>query len=328
MRKTTVKNRAFSALLTAITALSVSCQTLRIEDGLGQAFASPEAAGQSLVAALKSSDNETAARILGPGSEAVLTSGDPVMDENQLDRFVALYEQQNTWIAWNDDVAVLEIGDDHWPFPIPLINRESGWFDRKTVWRFDIAQGIQELLNRRIGKNELSTIQACLAFVDAEREYYRRNPQNHSTPEYASLILSSKNLKDGLYWPTAEDEAPSPLGPIYAAARSRGYKPTQKGGKPFGGYFYRILLRQGASAPGGALDYIEGDAMTEGFGLLAYPAGYGTSGVMSFLVNHIGLVYEKDLGPETEKKVASMESFAPDGSWALVPAQALVLPSD
>jgi len=328
MRKTTMENRVLFSLLAASAALLTSCQTLGIEDGLGQAFSSPEAAGQSLVAALKSNDNETAVRILGPGSDAVLSSGDPVMDKNQRDRFVALYEQKNIWIAWNEGVAVLEIGDDNWPFPIPLVDRENGWFDRKKDWRFDTPEGIQEILNRRIGKNELNTIQACLAFVDAEREYYWRNPQNHSAPEYARFILSSKGQRDGLYWPTAEDEAPSPLGPIYAAARSRGYSPTQKGGKPFEGYFYRILLTQGTSAPGGALDYIDGDAMTGGFALLAYPAGYGTSGVMSFVVNQVGLVYQKDLGPETDKKAVSVESFDPDESWALVPAQALVLPSD
>ena len=321
-------NRAYFALLTATAGLLASCQTLGVEDGLGQAFPSPEAAGQSLVAALRSNDQETAARILGPGSDAVMSSGDPVMDKNQLDRFVALYERKNTWIAWSEGVAVLEIGDDNWPFPIPLVNRENGWFDGKPDWRFDTPEGLEEILNRRIGKNELSTIQACLAFVDAEREYYRRNPENRSNPEYARFILSSKGQKDGLYWPTAEGDVSSPLGPIYAEARSSGYSPTQKGGKPFEGYFYRILLMQGANAPGGELDYVEGDAMTGGFGLLAYPAGYGTSGVMSFLVNQMGGVYEKDLGPETEEKVASMQSFDPDESWALVPAQALALPSD
>ncbi|HIL01204.1 MAG TPA: DUF2950 domain-containing protein [Myxococcales bacterium] len=328
MRKNTMDLRALPFLLIASAILLTACQTLGLKGGLGQAFPSPEAAGEPLVAALKNDDNETAVKILGPGSEALLTSGDPVMDKNQQDRFVGLYEQQNAWIAWSEGVAVLEIGEDNWPFPIPLVRQGNGWLDNKTGWRFDTPEGIQEILNRRIGKNELSTIQACLAFVDAEREYYRINPQNRSTPEYARFILSSEGSKDGLYWPTSEGEALSPLGPLYAAARSQGYSPTQGGGKPFGGYFYRILPAQGPSAPGGALDYIEKGAMTGGFALLAFPAGYGTSGVMSFLVNQIGLVYEKDLGPETAKTVSAIETFNPDESWDLVPAQALVLPAD
>jgi hypothetical protein len=328
MREKSMVFRKLPLLLLVSATLLASCQTLGIRDGLGRAFPNPQAAGDSLVIALKNGDNETAVQILGPGSEPLLASGDPVMDENLRDRFVTLYQKSNEWIPWSEDVAVLEIGEDAWPFPIPVVYQGNGWSDRETGWRFDTSEGIQEILNRRIGKNELSTIQSCLAFVDAQREYYRLNPQNHSTPEYARFFLSSEGKKNGLYWPTSANEAPSPLGPLYAAARSQGYSPIQGGAEPFEGYFYRILRAQGPSAPGGAHDYIEEGAMTEGFALLAFPAGYGTSGVMSFLVNQIGLVYEKDLGPETEKTVTTIEKFNPDESWDLVPAQALVLPVD
>ena len=316
--------RVASWLVVATTcALPLSCATLWSDAGDGQLFASPAAAGNALVAALERRDEDALERILGHGSKALLTSGDPVMDQNQHELFVRKYEAQHAWITWADGVAVLEIGHDAWPFPIPLVEEKIDWLGHESGWRFDTPEGAGELLNRRIGRNELHTIQACLAFVDAEREYYQRNPPQRAVREYARFILSSPGEKDGLYWPTSADETPSPIGTLYAAAQDAGYSPTQGGGKPYEGYFYRVLHAQGPNAPGGAYDYIEDGAMTGGFALIASPASYGASGIMTFLVNQLGLVYEKDLGAEI---AGAIETFDPDDSWAPVPADALALP--
>ena len=296
----------------------VSCRTV-LGIGEGEAFATPEAAGNALAGALRAGDPEAIKRVLGDAADPLLSSGDPVVDAQQRQRFERLYEEQSVWSSWGEGMAVLEIGANQWPFPIPLLDGDRGW-------RFDTAVGTEEILNRQVGRNELNTLQACLAFVDAQRDYRALNPQGAAAPEYARFILSEEGKKDGLYWPTAPGEAASPLGPIYAAARSAGYSPTRGGGKPFQGYLFRILDGQGPAAPGGAYDYMEGDTMQKGFALLAWPAKYGSSGVMTFLVNQLGLIYEKDLGPETGKLAGSIELFDPDGSWSIVPSDDLVLP--
>ena len=195
----------------------------------------------------------------------------------------------------------------------------------QSGWRFDTSEGAEEILNRRIGRNELDAIQACLAFVDAERDYYQRNPRKQSRPEYARFLLSSKGQRDGLYWQSSSSEAPSPLGAIYAQARSDGYSPEQGAGRPYHGYLYRVLHAQGPNAPGGARNYIKADAMTGGFALIASPAEYMSSGVMTFVVNQTGLVYQKDLGPDTENLAADIQMFNPDATWALVSTSALRL---
>ncbi len=310
---------ALRSLLAALPAVVISCHTLSSDSDAPRAFASPQAAGDALAQALKTDDRSDLTAILGQGAESLLSSGDPVDDQAQRERFEAAYELKHAWTHWNKGGAVLEIGKDAWPFPIPLVEGSRGW-------HFDLQQGADEILDRRVGRNELYTIQACLAFVDAEREYFERNPRGIARPEYARYILSREGEKDGLYWKTSEGEAPSPLGPIYAAARSQGYSPTRGGGKPFHGYMYRVLHAQGASAPGGAYDYIQDGEMTGGFGLLAWPAKYDASGVMTFLVNHIGVVYEKDLGPQTEEIVTTLTVFNPDDTWDLVSESARVLP--
>jgi hypothetical protein len=296
----------------------LSCRTV-LGIGEGEAFATPEAAGNALAGALRQGDPEAIKRVLGDAADPLVSSGDPVVDEQQRQRFIRLYDEQYAWISWGEGMAVLEIGADQWPFPIPLLDGNRGW-------RFDTAVGTEEILNRQVGRNELNTLQACLAFVDAQRDYRALDPQDSAAPGYARFILSEEGKKDGLYWPTAPDEAPSPLGPVYAAARSAGYSPTRGGGKPFQGYLFRILDGQGAAAPGGAYDYLEGDAMLRGFALLAWPAKYGSSGVMTFQVNQLGLIYEKDLGPETGEAATSIELFNPDESWSIVPADDLATP--
>ncbi|MFP8878565.1 MAG: DUF2950 domain-containing protein [Myxococcota bacterium] len=310
---------AIFSLLAAVLTILTSCQTPAPKTDEAHAFANPEAAGDALVAALTTDDKQVLAGILGKGSKALLNSGDPVDDQSQREAFVAAYELEHKWTSSGTAEQILEIGNNGWPFPIPLVEHKDGW-------RFDAEQGADEILNRRIGRNELDTIQACLAFVDSEREYYQRSPQWLATPQYARFIVSREGERDGLYWKTSADEAPSPLGPAYAAAKSAGYSPVQGGGKPFHGYLYRVLDSQGASAPGGAYDYIQGDKMTRGFALVAWPAKYGASGIMTFVVNHSGVVYQTDLGPDTKKVVSTLTVFNPDDSWDVVSAKARALP--
>jgi hypothetical protein len=277
----------------------------------GRHFASPEEAAQAIVAAAKAADSKELLAIFGPDAKRLLNSGDEVADRNAREHFVARYEEANKIDAQGDTKAVLIVGKDDWPFPIPMVKEEGGW-------RFDIDAGEEEIISRRIGQNELSTIQVCLAFVDAQREYYTRNPEKSALLHYANHFLSSKGKRDGLYWETREDEEPSPLGPLIASARSEGYKQGKAGHTPYHGYLFKILTSQGANASGGAYDYMAKGKMIGGFALLASPAEYGVSGVMTFLVNHDGVVYQKDLGPKTAAEAAKITSFNPDSSWEKV----------
>ena len=278
-------------------------------------FASPEEAAQALVVAAKANDKAALLAILGSDAEGIVESGDPVADREAAERFVTAYETKHVLAKAGDAIAVLEVGADRWPLPIPLVKDASGW-------RFDGEAGETEIVARRIGRNELSAIQACLAFVDAEREYYERNPEKSGLLHYARRFTSSAGKRDGLYYPTEEDEEPSPLGPLFDAANVEGYA-LGKGGPPapYHGYRYRILEGQGPKAPGGAYGYVVGDKMVGGYALVAYPASYGVSGIMTFLVNHDGVVYQKDLGPETEAKAKAMTVFDLDADTERVPDQ-------
>jgi hypothetical protein len=248
--------------------------------------------------------------ILGSDAKPLLDSGDPVADENARTRFLELYDQKHE-LQPNGDTTILQVGNDPWPFPIPIVHGSDGW-------GFDTAAGQEEIINRRIGNNEMSAIQASLAYTDAQREYYQRAPDGEPL-HYAQKFASSPGKRDGLYWQTTEDEDPSPLGALFASARSEGY--TAKGkakGEPFHGYHFRILTAQGADAAGGAYNYVVRGKMMGGFGLVAYPATYGVSGVMTFLVNHDGVVFQKDLGPTTATVAAAIKNFNPDGTWKRV----------
>ena len=279
-------------------------------------FETPDAAGTALLDAAKAKKLAGLVAIFGPGSEDILTSGDPVGEETTRQRFIAAYEAKHTWTEAPGDTQVLTVGELDWPLPIPLVHTEKGW-------RFDTARGREEILDRRVGRNELSAIQSCLALVDAEREYYAEKPTD-GPPQYAQRIASSEGKKDGLYWPVVEGEKESPLGPIFAQARAEGYTPGEGERAPYHGYLYKILTEQGDAASGGAKSYIQDGAMTGGFALIAWPAKYGSSGVMTFLVNETGVVYEKNLGPETATKAAEIKAFDPDVSWDVVSEAALV----
>jgi len=273
-----------------------------------QTFASPEAGVQALIDAAKNNDTKTMLTILGPEARAYLNTGDAVSDRASLARFVQAYEEAHALVPSGDTKVSLQIGNDEWPFPVPLVKDN-------TSWRFDSKEGKEEILNRRIGRNELDVIQVCLAYVDAQREYYMSNPQHVALLHYAAKFRSTPGKRDGLYWETKADEPPSPLGPLVAQARKEGYK--REAGKPtaYHGYYYKILTAQGPNAPDGAYDYMVRGKMIGGFALVAYPAQYGSSGIMTFIVNYDGVVYQKDLGPQTTTQAQSITKFDPDETW-------------
>jgi len=302
MRQIKLFLRAMLLLVAAASALAAA--------GAGQkSFATPEEAAQQLATAARSGDSKALVDILGADARAIITSGDPVDDRNSRERFAKAYDEANKLERSGDAMAVLSVGKDAWPFPIPIVKDAAGW-------RFDTKQGKDEILNRRIGRNERHAILAALAYVDAQREYYARNPQGDKLPQYAQKFLSASGKRDGLYWRARAAEQPSPLGPVFAAARAEGYGKDSSGKPyPYHGYFYRILKGQGPEAPGGAYDYVAQGRMIGGFALIATPAEYGNSGIMTFIVNHVGAVYEKDLGPESARIARTISTFNPDKTW-------------
>jgi hypothetical protein len=273
-------------------------------------FNTAEEAVDALVGAARAGDAKAIVAVFGPDGEAIVSSGDPVADRNTRENFVAAYDAKHRVEFEGDGTQTLIIGDDNWPFPIPLVKNAGRW-------QFDATRGLDEILRRRIGKNELSVIQVAKAYVDAQNEYAALDPAGLGQGVYAQRIVSRPGKKDGLYWPAVEGESSSPLGEFAAQASAEGYK-AGKRPIPYHGYYYRILTRQGASAPGGAYDYLVKGKMKGGFALVAFPAEYGNSGIMTFMVNHDGTVFQKDLGPKTAKLALRIDSFAPDQTWATV----------
>jgi Protein of unknown function (DUF2950) len=271
-------------------------------------FKTPDEAVTALIGAAKAVDRAGLTRVLGPGSTEIVSSGDPVADAAARQRVLAAYDAKHQVVMEGADKAALVIGNEDWPFPIPLVRKDGSW-------RFDTAAGREEILFRRIGGNELSAIQACLAYVDAQQEYAEKGVAGNGV--YAQRIVSQPGKKDGLYWPAQAREDESPLGELAAGAATEGYRFGQQR-IPYHGYYYRVLTRQGPSAPGGALDYVVRGRMIGGYALVAYPAQYGNSGVMTFVVNHRGTVFEKDLGANTARFVAGMTAFNPDSTWQRV----------
>jgi len=278
-----------------------------------QQFDSAEDAVTALVTAAKEHHKSAINRILGPKGQKVISSGDKVADNRAREDFAAAYDKKHTIETEGDDKATLVIGDNDWPFPIPIVRKDE-------KWTFDTEAGLDEILRRRIGRNELSAIQVSLAYVQAQNEYASLDPEKAGPHVYAQRIVSREGKKDGLYWPTTDGEEPSPLGDLAAKASAEGYKASGKA-KPYHGYYYRILKRQGSSAAGGAYDYVVNGKMIGGFALIAYPAQYGNSGIMTFMVNQDGTVFQKDLGERTEKIARKIETFDPDAEWKKVDAQ-------
>lgn len=272
-------------------------------------FSSPEQAVQALVDSLKNNDKARLRDVLGSSGGILISTGDPVIDRRHREIFLAAYGDMHRFDQRGKNTAILVIGKNDWPFPIPLVLKDKRW-------RFDTAAGKQEILDRWIGRNELETIQTCLAIVDAQREYAMGNDAGNDFHEYAVKFASDPGKKNGLYWKTEAGEPPSPLGELVARAKAEGYSKKKSGGPiPYHGYFYRILTRQGKHAAGGAYDYMVRGHMIGGFAVVAYPASYGNSGVMTFIVNHDGVVYQKDLGRDTAAAAGKMDSFDPGPGW-------------
>jgi hypothetical protein len=286
--------------------------------GRGQAFASPQEGANALIGALRPLDTEKLRAILGRESDEIISSGDEVADRNAAAEFVDLYERHHNIIV-EDETATLVVGEEAWPMPIPLVR--SG-----KAWRFDTEAGKDEILARRIGRNELFAIEACRAIVDAQREFAALNSGGKGgEPVYAQKFASDPGQHNGLYWETKEGEPESPLGPKIVEAVAEGYstqRAPDQGPRPFHGYCYRMLTAQGPSAAGGARSYLVNGRMTGGFGVVAWPVEYGNSGIMTFIVNGQGVVYQKDLGEKTERRATEMDAFDPDASWEIVPASA------
>jgi hypothetical protein len=273
-------------------------------------FETADAAAKALADAARANDIRRVGIILGLFGRNIVTSGDDVADANARAKFVAAYDAANRIVPDGDDKATLEIGKDNFPFPVPLVKDRDGW-------RFDTLAGQYEILARRIGANELNAIQVCLAYVEAQREYARLDPEKNGSPVYAQRVVSQPDKRDGLYWPPAEGAPTSPLGEFLAAAARDGYRPGQSR-IPYHGYYYRILRGQGPTAPGGAYNYVVRGKMIGGFALVAYPAAYRNSGVMTFVINHEGAVFQKDLGVGTPGIAGGMSSFNPDNTWKKV----------
>ncbi len=312
-----INRLGFAMVIVSTIVIIVSYQGATGADLKQKMFKSPDEAVKALIESIRAKDKEELLAIFGSSGKEIISSGDEVADREIGERFVKAYEEANKVVSESDTKMVLHVGKQDYPFPIPIVKKGE-------VWLFDTQAGKEEILNRRIGRNELSTIQVCLAYVDAQREYARRS-QGGGLMEYAQRFASSPGKRDGLYWEAKEGEGPSPFGPLVAEAVKEGYKKREDGKQaqgqtltPYHGYYYKILKAQGKDAAGGEYDYVVKGKMIGGFALVAYPAEYGVSGVMTFVVNHDGVVYEKDLGKATEKLAGTMKKFNPDKTWKRV----------
>jgi hypothetical protein len=267
-------------------------------------FSSAEDASQALVTASQSNDEKAMLAILGPEGKQIVSSGDDIEDADSRANFVQKYQEMHRLVREPDGTTTLYIGAKNWPTPIPLVNKNNSWY-------FDTEAGKREILYRRVGRNEMSTIRVCQELVAAEQEY--KSTQRN---EYAQTIFSAEGQHNGLYWKAASGEPESPIGPLVASAVAEGYPKAQNGAPtPYRGYYYRILKLQGKDAPGGAKSYVVNGKMTQGFAFVAYPAEYRSSGVMTFIVGEDGVVLQKDLGKKTEVLAKSMKAYNPGSSW-------------
>ncbi len=276
-------------------------------------YASPDQAVEALVEAVRSDDAARILVVLGQDAIDLVESGDPVADKNERAAFVRSFETRHA-LNVSGDTATLTIGEDDWTLPFPLRHTAGGW-------QFDVAAGADEILDRRIGANELVAQQVAFAYVAAQNEYAMSWHDGHHLHAYAARLTSTPGHQDGLYWPSAEGQPASPFAKLMAEAEEAGYQPRLPGEQrqPYFGYFYRVLKGQGPHAPGGAYDYMVKDTMLGGFALIAYPASYGVSGVKSFIINQDGVLYEKDLGVNSDRIAAGISRFDPDKSWQKVP---------
>lgn len=282
-----------------------------------RSFASPEEAIKALQVATKAEDKATLRAMFGPQFDDLVT-GDDVQDANNAQRFATVMAQGCQPVKSGEDRITLEIGTNNWPMAIPLVKADG-------QWHFDTAAGKEELINRHIGKDELHAIGVCRAYVAAQRQYASANPDASGGAKYAQKFKSTPGKKDGLYWPAAENEPASPFGPLVAEAHAEGYGKTRgMGPKPFHGYYFRILTRQGKAAPGGKMNYLNHVNLTAGFALVAYPEHWDQSGIMTFTVNQDGKVFQRNLGENTLRIAPAMKEYNPDNQWALVPDEGVL----
>ena len=290
-------------------ALSLGCSsapTFAQEPGQ-RTFASTEDAGRALFDAMKAQDGRAPLSILGRAGKEVLSSGDPTEDSDARAGFIVKYQEMHRFVTEPGGTVTLVVGAENWPFPIPLVNHHGTWY-------FDTDAGKDEIVFRRIGKNELAAMDACRELVEAQKQYFARPPVDQPK-QFAQKLVSDEGRHNGLYWHGADDEFDSPINPLIAYARQN--LPTDQVGKhvPFNGYMFRILISQGPHAPGGAKNYIVDAKMTTGFAFVAYPVEYHSSGLMTFIVDAFGTIYEKDLGPGTTKIAQAMTEYDPDSTW-------------
>lgn len=300
--------RTFLALSTA----AVAVPNLSAAQ-VAKVFATPEQAVAALDQAVSTTNRVALELLFGSASQALINP-DVVQGDTELADFSAAFRSSNRLVPETDARMILEIGESAWPFPIPLVKVSDGW-------QFDTESGLEELLNRRVGRNELDVLRVLRAFVEAQREYASRDRDGDDVREYAQRLSSQPGLTDGLYWPFRLNGEVSPLGPLVAHAWSEGYtgraEGTDPGPRPFHGYLFKPLLRQGKHAPGGKYDYVINGNMIGGFALIAWPAQYGDSGIMTFLVNQQGRVYQKDLGEDTDRIARKLKSYNPDSTWQI-----------
>ncbi|MGC2424350.1 MAG: DUF2950 domain-containing protein [Nitrospirota bacterium] len=303
-----------AALLAVITTLGVTLNASEAGAGSQRYFSSPDEALKALVKAVKSNDTADLDQIFGPARKEII-SDDEVQNAAALKAFAKHLSEKADLVKENDSTVVLHIGNENWPFPIPIVKKDNQWF-------FDTNAGKEEILNRRIGENELTTILVCRTYVKAQREYALKDWDNTGVLAYAQKLRSDPGRKNGLYWRARPGEKVSPFGELVAQAWKEGYKKEKAAFKeestPFHGYYFRILTKQGENAPGGKYDYVINGNMVAGFAMVAFPSSWGRSGVMTFIVNQQGKVYQKNLGPETNKVAQDMESFNPDETWTPV----------
>jgi len=299
---------ASAAVVVGLVVVSLLSLAVSAQEGSQKVFTSPEEAMKAFADSVRAGDTKGMMAILGPEGEDIISSGDPVADKDVQERFMREYQEKVDIVKEKEDRASVIMGNDNWPFPIPIMKTAGGWV-------FDTKAGREEVLNRRIGRNELDTIQVCQAYVEAQREYASTDRDQDLVIQYAQQVFSDPGKRNGLYWEVAEGEPPSPFGPLVAEAADEGYRRAGDKPVPYQGYYFRILKGQGQNAPGGAYGYVIHGHMVAGFALVAWPAEYGVSGVMTFLVNQNGIVFEKDLGPMTGEIVKTMKLYNPDQTW-------------
>jgi len=300
---------AMLVLLTALFSLSTTAASPGQKTIKPQTFPTPEAAVNALVDAARRDSDRDLIKIYGSAGEDLVNSGDAVQDAKRRAGWIKEYDVAHAIVLKYPDEAELVMGKDHWPFPVPIVKVGKRWV-------LDAEAGREEILNRRIGDNELNTMKVLQAYVEAQREYYAVDYDQDEVMEYAQRVVSTEGRRDGLYWKTGEDDDPSPMGPLMADATGEGYAAESLKTTPYHGYQFRVLKAQGSDAAGGSYSYLVGDNMVAGYAMVAWPADYGNSGIMTFLVNANGTIYQKDLGEKTGEMAASMKEYDPDATWS------------